>query len=43
MGYAYGTGKKIFILNEMPITSAYKEEMLGMQPVILKGDILKIA
>ncbi|KKR79309.1 MAG: hypothetical protein UU24_C0012G0019 [Candidatus Nomurabacteria bacterium GW2011_GWA2_40_9] len=43
MGYAYGTGKKIFILNEMPTASAYKEEMMGMQPTILNGDILKIA
>ena len=42
MGYAYGTGKKIFILNEMPTNSIYKEEMLGMQPIILSGDILKI-
>ena len=42
MGYAYGTGKKIFILNEMPVTSAYKEEMLGMQPIILNGDISRI-
>jgi nucleoside 2-deoxyribosyltransferase len=43
MGYAYGTSKKIFILNEMPETSAYKEEMLGMQPTILHGSISKIA
>lgn len=42
MGYAYGTGKKIFILNEMPTISAYKEEMLGMQPIILHCDISKI-
>lgn len=42
IGYAYGTGKKIYILNEMPTVSAYKEEMLGMQPIILNGDISKI-
>lgn len=43
MGYAYGTGKKIFVLNELPKTSIYKEEMLGMQPTILGGDITKIS
>ena len=42
MGYAYGTGKKIYILNEMPITSMYKEELLGMQPIILNGDVSTI-
>ena len=42
MGYAYGTGKKIYILNEMPATSPYKEEMMGMQPIILKRDVSKI-
>lgn len=43
MGYAYGTGKQIFVLNELPKTSAYKEEMLGMQPTILESDITKIS
>jgi nucleoside 2-deoxyribosyltransferase len=43
MGYAFGRGKKIFILNDIPDTSAYKEEMLGMQPVMLHGDIAQIA
>ncbi len=42
MGYAFGMGKMIFILNNLPTQSAYKEEMLGMQPIILGGDILKI-
>jgi hypothetical protein len=42
MGYAFGTDKKIFVLNELPKVSTYKEEMLGMQPNILKGDITKI-
>lgn len=39
MGYAYGTGKKIFVLNELPRTSAYKEEMLGIRPIIIKGNL----
>lgn len=42
IGYAYGTGKNVFILNEMPVTSAFKEELLGMRPVILRSDISKI-
>jgi hypothetical protein len=42
MGYAYGTGKRIFVLNELPKTSIYKEELLGMQPSILNGEISKI-
>lgn len=39
MGYAYGTGKKIFVLNELPETSTYKEEMLGMRPIIINGNL----
>lgn len=42
MGYAYGTGKKIFILNGLPQNSPYKEEILGMEPVVLSGDLSKI-
>jgi nucleoside 2-deoxyribosyltransferase len=43
IGYAFGQGKKIFILNEFPEHSAYKEEIFGMQPVVLHGDITKIS
>ncbi len=39
IGYAYGRGKKIFILNNLPQTSAFQEEILGMQPIILNGDL----
>lgn len=42
MGYAFGTGKKIFILNSLPNQSVYKEEILGMRPIVLKGDIERI-
>ena len=42
MGYAYGTGKPIYVLNELPLTSAFKEEMLGMRPVVLHGDTAKL-
>ena len=42
IGYAYGNGKKIFILNQLPAVSTFKEEILGMRPVVLNGNISKI-
>lgn len=42
IGYAYGNNKKIYILNSFPKQSSYKEEILGMQPTVLEGDITKI-
>lgn len=39
VGYAYGLNKKIFILNALPSTSPFKEELLGMQPIVLNGKI----
>ena len=42
IGYAFGAGKKIFILNSIPSELSYKEEILGMQPIVLHGDILKL-
>ncbi|MDO8668670.1 MAG: hypothetical protein Q7K65_00040 [Candidatus Buchananbacteria bacterium] len=42
IGYAYGRGKNIFILNNLPDTSSFKEEILGMQPIILQGNLLDI-
>ncbi len=39
IGYAFGKDKKIFILNSLPKESAFKEEILGMQPVVLEGDL----
>ena len=35
-------GKKIFILNPIQEDVNYKEEILGMKPVILNGDLSKI-
>jgi nucleoside 2-deoxyribosyltransferase len=43
IGYAFATGKKIFILNELPDTSAYMEELRGMQPIVLSSDLTRIA
>lgn len=39
IGYAFGKEKKVFVLNDLPAESVYKEEIFGMQPTVLKGDI----
>jgi len=41
MGFAHVLNKKIFLLNEIPDIS-YKDEILAMQPIILKRDLNKI-
>ena len=43
MGYAYAKGKPVYILNNLPKQSAFKEEILGMQPIVLHGDVSKIS
>jgi nucleoside 2-deoxyribosyltransferase len=42
IGYAYGNNKKIYLLNNIPQQSSFKEELLGMRPTSLGGDIMKI-
>jgi len=42
MGFAYVNNKKIFLLNSIPDMS-YKDEIEAMQPIILNGDLTKIA
>ena len=41
IGFAYILGKKIFILNSIP-EMLYKSEIIGMEPIILDGDLNKI-
>lgn len=41
MGLAFFLKKKIYLLNEIPELS-YKEEILGVKPIILNGDLTKI-
>lgn len=41
MGLAFHLNKKIFLFNDIPDISS-KEEILGMKPVIINGDIEKI-
>jgi len=38
MGLAFHHGKKIYLLNPIPEIS-YKEEILGMRPIIINGDL----
>lgn len=41
MGLAFFLKKKIYLLNQVPELS-YKEEILGLKPIIINGDLLKI-
>jgi len=41
MGFAHVLGKKIFLLNEVPIIS-YSDEIRMMQPIVLNNDLSKI-
>jgi hypothetical protein len=41
MGLAFHLNKKIFLLNEIPKQSC-KEEIIGMKPTLLNGDLNKI-
>jgi len=42
MGLAFFLKKKIYLLNEVP-ELPYKEEILGVKPIILNGDLTKIS
>lgn len=42
MGVALHLKKKIFILNPIDESVSYKEEILGMRPSILDGDLTKV-
>jgi len=42
MGFAYVLDKRIYVLNPLPREVSYYEEMTGMNPIILNGDLLKI-
>ncbi len=41
MGIAFYLKKKLFLLNDIPILS-YREEILGMKPIVLFGNLKKI-
>lgn len=42
MALAFYLKKPIFILNDVPSESPFEEEILGMTPVVLQGDISKL-
>ena len=41
MGFAHVLDKSIYILNEIP-NIGYKEEIMAMQPIVLKGNLQNI-
>ncbi|MFA6307354.1 MAG: hypothetical protein WC664_00755 [Patescibacteria group bacterium] len=41
MGLAFHLNKKIFLLNDIPEIN-YKEELLGMKPMVIHNDLTKI-
>lgn len=42
MGQAYVNNKKMFLLYDLPLDSAYIEEIESMDPICLKGDLNNI-
>ena len=42
MGIAFALNKKIFLLNPAPEDLSYTEEIKGMKPMILNGDLEKV-
>ena len=41
MGYAFGLGKKVYLLHPVPEMD-YKTEMHAIQPIVIDGDLKKI-
>lgn len=42
MGLAFFLRKKIFLFNQIPEELSYAEEIKGMKPIILNGDLSKV-
>jgi len=43
MGFAHVLDQKIFLLNPIPRMPYYETEIIAMQPVVIDGDLSKIA
>lgn len=43
IGFAHVLEKKVFLLNEIPAIPFYESEIVAMRPVILNGDLTRIA
>lgn len=42
MAIAFYLQKQLYVLNQLPTESAYLEELLGMNPTVLDGNITKL-
>lgn len=42
IGFALWYRKKIYLLNDIPVEVSYREEIFGMKPTVLSGDLNKI-
>ena len=42
MGFAYYLKKPIYILNDIPKNMIYTEEIIGVKPIVLRGNLRKI-
>jgi len=42
MGLAFALGKKVFMLNPIPEELSYAEEIKGMRPIIIEGDLSRV-
>lgn len=42
MALAFHQKKPIYLLNEIPDESPFLEEIIGLEPIVLKGDLTKI-
>lgn len=42
MAIAFHARKPIFVLNDVPRYSKFVEEILGMQPIFLRGDLRRL-
>ncbi len=43
MGLAFALNKKVFMLNPIPEDLSYTEEIKGMKPIVLNGDLGEIS
>ena len=42
MGFAYYLKKPIYIINDIPKNMLYTEEIIGVRPIVLRGNLRKI-
>lgn len=42
MGLAFNEHKPIFVLNPLPTESPFSEEIIGLEPIVINGDLSKV-